>query len=655
MKPVGGLLAVQDSVLRFDDGYTGDFKDVMISTGGLLDDFYVSDYWSMSVVADQVVLTAAGGTPKVFDGQIARPGGLRRTGQPRFSVRVFSSSVVNGRWQKGAWYGLVIAYVDQADNIVHVMPRITFKVSNATDVVGIRGLPPHPDPRVTGIQIYLTGPKLDAMTAYRAPVSLARHTTFDVKGSWWDGSTYTAANIIVSHDTYPAILDEQITPMPVCAYSTSYNDRLVMAGDPALPDAVYWSAPGSPERFDVVADRVILEDASGDRITGLVTAFDSVVIFKENSVWRMSETAPGVMTPVKITDSLGCIAPRSIKVVSDPNTGSVGVVFWSKLGPYWFDGVKFAYLGDAVESLYGRGRFEFIQDPTLISTIHAADSSLLLFCYGSGQDPAVLDKALCFDYRNGIWSEFSGMIGGVSMTAMVRHTDRAVYSMGGTTDLAVDVAKSSLMVLFAGNNGRIYRWGAFGSAHDWINYDGLPDGVTGIGDELTLTGGSSSNMTFAAGTLPSSGLEGLWVTVYKSDYSQYGLFRIIGHDDSTIYYDTSLAPSYTPAAGDKARIGLPFLEAETGWDSLDAPHLTKELIESYVWGEQQWRLQLLSDWEAIPTVRTWESLNLSSQSFDRVQWNRLLKNAKLLMLSGDLDARLDYMTHTVNYLQESSD
>lgn len=132
----------------------------------------------------------------------------------------------------------------------------------------------------------------------------------------------------------PRIINE--TGGPIFRYIISNKDRLVGGYESTAPSRVIWSGGGANniDRFhwSIGGGYVDISPNDGDEITGLVDAFDAVIIFKRRSVWQLtfSVGTQGIVFPnvSLLTRSVGCIAPKSIRQVEND------VLFLSDKGVY---------------------------------------------------------------------------------------------------------------------------------------------------------------------------------------------------------------------------------------------------------------------------------------------------------------------------------
>lgn len=97
------------------------------------------------------------------------------------------------------------------------------------------------------------------------------------------------------------------------------------------PYEVFWSETGLPNQWPVTNSLKGARSEDGRGITGLVEAFESLIIFTRQSVWRLSGNDNSSFAIQKVTDRCGCISGHT--VVSDGRRlywlGPDGVYGWS--------------------------------------------------------------------------------------------------------------------------------------------------------------------------------------------------------------------------------------------------------------------------------------------------------------------------------------
>lgn len=123
--------------------------------------------------------------------------------------------------------------------------------------------------------------------------------------------------------TFPQTADS--TGGPKAKYVERFFDRLVFAGLDGEPSKVLISGRvPNQEKFDLSfgGNYINIEPDAGDNITQIKVFRDRIIVFKERSIWQITLTTEQVgnfyiTTPVLtlITNSKGCIAPRSVVAV----------------------------------------------------------------------------------------------------------------------------------------------------------------------------------------------------------------------------------------------------------------------------------------------------------------------------------------------------
>lgn len=111
--------------------------------------------------------------------------------------------------------------------------------------------------------------------------------------------------------------DESREPAPRCKYSCVWRDTVVLAGDPTAPNTVYYSSYQGQEYFStsLSPNFFTVGDGSEGRITGIGTLGNSLFIFKERNIFRVTGNfADDDFRVDTIPNSdMGCIAFHTIK------------------------------------------------------------------------------------------------------------------------------------------------------------------------------------------------------------------------------------------------------------------------------------------------------------------------------------------------------
>lgn len=93
------------------------------------------------------------------------------------------------------------------------------------------------------------------------------------------------------------------------AYATIHKERLVLAGDSSAPNIVYWSDRYEMDDFIGAGSGYI---DVGDKVTGIKSFRENLVIFGTDSIWVLSDIE-GALSLQPVTRNIGCINGFSIQ------------------------------------------------------------------------------------------------------------------------------------------------------------------------------------------------------------------------------------------------------------------------------------------------------------------------------------------------------
>ncbi len=133
---------------------------------------------------------------------------------------------------------------------------------------------------------------------------------------------------------------EEIDICPMAGSLTLHFERLWAVGDPGNPNTVYYSAEGNPTQWDKDnsdAGEIMITTFDGDRFIGIENVFDDVVLYRHNSLFRISGSNPSSYRLQQIQASTGAVGTKGIA-----NDGKYSFYIGNN-GIYRFDGMK-AYL-----------------------------------------------------------------------------------------------------------------------------------------------------------------------------------------------------------------------------------------------------------------------------------------------------------------------
>lgn len=96
--------------------------------------------------------------------------------------------------------------------------------------------------------------------------------------------------------------------------------RLFVAGDTANPSRLYYSGSGTQiDDFSTAfaGGWVDVSKNDGDKITAIFFYQNSVMVWKKKSIWKFSFTSAGLPQVELITNEVGCIAFRTVRIVNN--------------------------------------------------------------------------------------------------------------------------------------------------------------------------------------------------------------------------------------------------------------------------------------------------------------------------------------------------
>lgn len=636
-----GLLATFEDSVMYDERLTGVYTPQFVSGHGLMAEFLPGFNWKTTIVGDRTILTSPYALPKVFNGKTLSVAGFKRWsgGVP---VLYHTASTVASL--AVGWYGVVIVYFSEKYGIYQVSPVTTIQITGATpNAIGLFMVPQHPDDRVTVLEVYRTLAQATLSLAQSAPLYkskiVATGAAAAPRGSAGSNAFSESITLEEPDSTLSSVvLDRFVTEMPVVAYSAAMNERLYLAGDPLNPDTIYFTDPGNCERLDSFSENIRLPEGSGDSITGIVSAFGAIYVFKPSAIWRIDDIGGNRHQLTKVA-SVGAISDKSIALIANPDDGQVSIFFWSKYGPYLFNGSTPQYVGAPLEEypLFEEDKFYWLDPSSVVVGHDVANREIIcyytpVFIQGDGS-LLRMDRnghAVAFNYRIGSWSKYTGMV-----------CDNATQVSVGSNSLIPDsnnrLTNTSSFLVVGGNNGRLYYWGTSaydGSRPPVFNTSGYLSAVTGVANSLNIP------------TFPfTEELIGCWMTVFIPLTNTWATLPILGYDAATTSVLTDFnwqdadGVKYTASTvKDEHRIYLcqPYAKVEYPFDELDVPYYDKDLVELVTWIDGPYSLRYRENYSTLSNT-AWTLRSDVAGKRDRIQIKRSVEAFKLELASLDLD------------------
>lgn len=646
-----GTLVVYDDAPAFDRNNVGGvFTPLFATNHGLMSELVPGLSWRGTVIGDRTILTSQNSLPKVFDGKSLHTAGFKRWngGTPV----AYPTAAVPGGLTAG-WYGVVLVYWSEKFGIYHVSPVATCELSSS-NAIGLYMVPQHPDTRVTLIEVYRTLPQATESLAKAAPLFKTRmgggnSLTVGVGG----GNVFCEALTIAEADSELAsfVLDRDVTEMPMCAYSASLNDQLYLTGDVLNPDVVYFCDPGNPERIDALFNSIKLPEGSGDLPTGIISAFEAILVFKPNAIWRIDNIGGNRHQLTKLA-SIGAISSRSIQVINNPDTGRTSVFFWSKFGPYILDYGNLNYVGypierNGLENESTPPEYSWLDPQSVVVGHDPLTREIICFYtprYNNGSSIVNLPnsgEAMVYNYRTNSWYRYTGV--------SCKNSISLVFGDFTSTKLATnpDFASFEYKLIFGHTNGTLYYWGE-------STVDGAPLGKTFsnpyLGSMATLDTFSSISGLFTG----IEDLTGCWVTVVDNTTKRWYTAPVISFTRGSISTVT-LDPSWRQYYGFTLTIGskysLYFCQQhwliEFAWNNFGIPFFDKKLVEFVTWHDGLMQYKIGYGYNNISPDSTWIPMKDADSKRHRVQINKASETFKLQFSSLDSSASLEAVSFLV--------
>jgi hypothetical protein len=231
-----------------------------------------------------------GGQPYKYDGtNFTRQGVPAPNSAPTASGT--SAGTLTGDYQYKVSY--VNSHVVEGD-----INTATSTFTAASQIVGLTSLPVAP--QSFGV---------DARKVYRTE---AGGTTFKLLTTISDNTTTTFADNVLDADLGATAPTDNGEP-PSWNIAKSFQERIFCVDQDANPQLLYYSELGEPFTFGAT-NFIKISNGDGEKITGLAIHGNSLVIYKENSIWLMymPDTSPGNWLRVKTDAKYGGIGHRCI-------------------------------------------------------------------------------------------------------------------------------------------------------------------------------------------------------------------------------------------------------------------------------------------------------------------------------------------------------
>ena len=642
-----GMLAVYDDAPAYDELADDTFVPQYVANHGLMSEFVPGLDWRGTIIGDRTILTSELALPKVFNGKNIHIAGFKRWtgGRP---ICYETATLVSPALVANKWYGCVLVYISEEFGTYQVSPvAVTF--TDTTFAIGLYMVPPHPDLRISAIEVYRTLGQATYSLAQSAPLFKTRvgnnlSTSVGVAGA----NVFSESLVIDEPDSKLSgvILDRAITPFPQCAFSAALNERLFLGGDVNSPDTIYYSDPGNPERVDTLFNNLSIPQSSGDAITGMIEAFNAIYIFKPSAIWRLDDLGGNNFQFTQVS-TIGALSSKSIVSFQNPDNGRKQVFFWSHHGPYMFDGQNATYLGFPIEEKEFPGKtapeYHWL-DPSSVVVFHDAEARELICTYkpvrtDSAGVSTTLDRngeARVFNYRFSSWYTYTGTICTNAISVSLSSSRNTVDQTSNT------LRDDKYKIYVGGENGRLYSWRG-------DEYDGLPAQQASLVQDY-ISRASTNYVAVVNGVPTGSNWVGAWATWYNISTHQWMTAPILSFDDSLLqitidanWVDTNYDYDFTTLFQSDSHVYLcqPFAYVEHAWDELGFPYVDKDVIELATWHDGAFLMRYGHSYRTQRSL--WSPLADADSARKRTQLKIKTDALKLEFLTKELNVTMDAM------------
>tara|TARA_B100001250_G_scaffold414572_1_gene454054 strand:+ start:3551 stop:5968 length:2418 start_codon:yes stop_codon:yes gene_type:complete len=126
-------------------------------------------------------------------------------------------------------------------------------------------------------------------------------------------------------------LAERLTPPPTSKYIAFFKGRGYYVTD-SSPSFVFYSDQDLPEQVSDPNQFLDVNSRDNSDITGMVAMEDSLIIFKEDSIYQVTGSSDGTPVLTPVNESVGCVAPRASILAYER------IVFVGRDGVYQYNG-----------------------------------------------------------------------------------------------------------------------------------------------------------------------------------------------------------------------------------------------------------------------------------------------------------------------------
>jgi len=195
-------------------------------------------------------------------------------------------------------------------------------------------------------------------------------------------------------------------------YCAVYKDTLFIAGDPANPSRLYYSGGGDKIDDFTIANGGGFIDISkndGQVITGLIVFKDSLLVFKDRSIYSFSFGTTGLPQVTQVTSAVGAVSARSIVAVENDIffASDRGIFTVGNEEGFSFDVLRTREISARVRSVFQASSTAYRYR---ISAVYAtvANKNLVIFSY-TPTGSTTNSRAIVYDRERLAWYEWTNV------------------------------------------------------------------------------------------------------------------------------------------------------------------------------------------------------------------------------------------------------
>lgn len=195
-------------------------------------------------------------------------------------------------------------------------------------------------------------------------------------------------------------------------YIQVYKDSLFIYGDPSYPSRLYYSGGGDKINDFSAANGggfIDISNNDGQMGTGMIPFKNSLIVFKDHSIYQFSFTTSGAPSVTQVTAAIGCKSPRSICLVENDVffAYETGVYTIGNETGFAIDVLRTNELSAKVRSIF-QSMAPSRTDNVAAIYAKTANLNLVIFAY-TPAGGTYNSKALVYDRERTAWYEWTNI------------------------------------------------------------------------------------------------------------------------------------------------------------------------------------------------------------------------------------------------------